>query len=284
MNPAASTAVTPEAITAASGSNFALSFFFLPKNQRRGITNFYALSRVIDDSVDEAPDPVQARRQIQFWALEVARCYEASPTHPVALAMQQTIREFEIPRRWLELLLEGCEMDLEKQRYQDFAELYEYCYRVAGVIGLISMKIFGLDGDAAQEAAIELGLALQLTNILRDVKVDAKLGRIYLPQEDIQRYRLSDQDLLEGRMSPKLKLLFKHHADRAQFYFDSAFTKMKKLTRKPLVAAWIMGRVYQRLLDKIRRSDYEVFSKAVSVSKLEKAWIAISEKIRVITG
>jgi 15-cis-phytoene synthase len=271
---------TPEKITAKSQSNFALSFLFLPKAQREGITNFYALSRVIDDAVDEAPSDEEARANLQFWKQEIALCYKGRPKNPVSLAMQKTIQDFNIPCHYLELLLEGCEWDLTKKRYQDFDELYQYCYRVAGAIGLICMKIFGLEGPEAEKAAEELGLALQLTNILRDIKIDAQMGRIYVPQEDIQRYRLTEADVTSGKMSPKLKVLLKNHAGRAQYYFDLAFTKMKKYPRKPLIAAWIMGRVYYRLLKKIRAKDYDVFSKKIAVSKPAKFWIAFSERLR----
>lgn len=274
--------LSPREITAASKSNFSLSFLFLPAGQRRGITNFYALSRVIDDAVDEAPSAEDARRQLQFWKDEAARCYEGVPTHPVSLAMQETIRDFHIPRAYLDWLVEGCEMDLEKTRYADFDELYRYCFRVAGVIGLISMKIFGLDGEVERKAAEELGLALQLTNILRDVAVDGEKGRIYLPQDELKKYGVTEDALLRGEPGANLKALLIFQADRAQSYFDRAFEKMRTLPRRPLVAAWIMGRVYQEILFKIRRKNYDVFTKKIGLSKLTKLRIALGQSLRVL--
>jgi Phytoene/squalene synthetase len=270
---------SPQSITAKSKSNFALSFFFLPKNQRIGITNFYALSRVIDDAVDDYPAE-QGASLLDFWQEEIRRCYEATPSHPLTLAMQGTIREFKIPRRYLELLLEGCRMDLTKTRYSSFDELYQYCYRVAGVIGLTCMKIFGLQGEEAEQAAEELGIALQLTNILRDVKNDAERGRIYLAQEDIQRYRLAETEVTHGPIGSKLRVLLKLYADRAQYYYDRAFTKMRKLPHRSLLAAWIMGRVYHKLLKKIRARDFDVYREKISVSKPEKILIALAEPWR----
>lgn len=270
---------TPEKITAKSNSNFALSFFFLPKAQREGITRFYALSRLIDDAVDDYP-PDEGKKLLEFWKEEIQLCYEGTPTHPVTLAMQETIRRFQIPKKYLDLLVEGCEMDLVKNRYGTFDELYQYCYRVAGVIGLTCMKIFGMEGESAEQSAVELGLALQLTNILRDIVADAEMGRIYIAQEDLQRYRLTEKELTEGPLGPKLHILLKLYSDRAQYYFDRAFTQMKKHPRKPLLAAWIMGRVYQELLQRIRGNNFNVYSGKISVSKPRKLWIALQEKLK----
>ncbi len=279
LNPGSSS-LSPEAITAASRSNFALSFLFLPKNRRRGITHFYAVSRRIDDAVDEAPSPEEAERQLAFWRKEVALCYEAEPTHRVTRAMQETIREFSIPKNYLDWLIEGCEMDLKKKRYENFEELYQYCFRVAGVIGLTSMKIFGLDGETERQAAEELGLALQLTNILRDIRVDYEKGRVYLPQEELKRFQLTEAQLVSAEISPTLKSFLNFQAERAQGYYDRAFAKMKQLPRRPLIAAWIMGRVYQRILNKIRERNFDVYSEKITVSKVTKLRIALSEAIK----
>jgi len=261
-------------VTAKSGSNFALAFFFLPRERREGITHFYALSRLIDDAVDDHPAE-EGARLLQYWREEIALCYDGTPRHPVTLEMQGTIRRFDIPKRYLDLLVEGCEMDLKKNRYESFQDLYQYCFRVAGVIGLICMKIFGLSGDLAEQAAEELGIALQLTNILRDVKADSQIGRVYLPQEDLKLYKIAEADLHAGKLSPNMKRMLKLTADRAQYYFDLAFTKMKKLPRRPLIAAWIMGRVYRDILRKIRKKDYDVFAQKVRVSKPKKLAIAL---------
>ncbi len=265
------------AVVRGSKSNFVLSFLALPPEQREGISHFYALSRVVDDAVDEH-GPEEAARLLKFWREEIARCYEGNPGHPVARAMQGTIRRFAIPRNYLDLLVEGCELDLVQQRYENFQELYEYCYRVAGVIGLVCMKIFGLGGKEAETSAVDLGLALQLTNILRDIKVDAEKGRIYLPQEEIRRFGLTDQDLTAGKMQPKLLPLLQFQAERAQGYFDRAFAAMKHLPHQPLIAAWIMGKTYLKILQKIRSRGYDVFTKPIKLSKLAKSWIALRER------
>ncbi|MCC7343314.1 MAG: presqualene diphosphate synthase HpnD [Deltaproteobacteria bacterium] len=270
-------ATDARAVVKSSKSNFVLSFLALPPEQREGISHFYALSRVVDDAVDEH-GAEEAERLLNFWREEIAACYSGTPTHPVTRAMQDTIRRFEIPRRYLDLLVEGCEMDLRKKRYENFQELYEYCYRVAGVIGLVCMKIFGLGGKEAESSAVDLGLALQLTNILRDIKVDAGLGRLYVPQEEIRRFGLQEQDLLAGKMRPKLLPLLQFQAERAQGYFDRAFAAMKSQPHKPLIAAWIMGKTYRRILKKIRASGYDVFTRPIKLSKWQKSWIALRER------
>jgi len=266
------------AIVRGSKSNFVLSFLALPPEQREGISNFYALSRVVDDAVDEH-GPEEAANLLQFWRDEITLCYSGKPTHPVALAMQQTIRRFDIPQRYLELLVEGCQMDLKKNRYANFEELEGYCYRVAGVIGLVCMKIFGLGGETAEHSAVDLGLALQLTNILRDIRCDAEIGRLYIPREEILRFGLEEQDLLAGKMQAKLVPLLQFQAERAQGYFDRAFAAMKGLPHKPLIAAWIMGKTYHRILKKIRARGFDVFSKNVRLSKPLKVWIALRERL-----
>jgi phytoene synthase len=269
-------ALNPAQITTQSKSNFSLSFLFLPKAQREGITAFYAFSRVVDDAVDDH-GPEQGAELIEFWKNEVRLAYEGVPTHPVTQLLQKTIQQFQIPQRYLDLLVEGCGWDLKKTRYQTYDELYQYCYRVAGCIGLTCMKIFQLSGAEAEQAAEELGVALQLTNILRDVGEDAKRGRMYLPLEDLQMYHLSEAEVLAGNKGPKYFLLMKLMSERAETLYHRAFTKMEQMPRRPLIAAWIMGKIYFRLLKKIRTSNFEVFSKKITVPKFTKFQIAFGE-------
>ncbi|MDX1386170.1 MAG: presqualene diphosphate synthase HpnD [bacterium] len=269
-------AQTPQEITQESKSNFALSFLFLPKAKRKGITDFYAFSRVVDDAVDDYKGQ-EARSRIDFWKKEVALCYEGAPTHPVTLSLQNTIRRFHIPKKYLEDLVEGCEWDLSKNRYPTYEDLYQYCYRVAGCIGLVCMKIFGLEGEDAEKAAEELGVALQLTNILRDIVEDAQRDRIYIPQEDLKRYRLTEAELIEGSQGPKLHTLLKLMAERSEVLYQRAFTKMKQLPRRPLVAAWIMGRVYYEILQKIKKKNFDVYGGKIKLSKLARIRIAAGE-------
>ncbi|MCP5467642.1 MAG: squalene/phytoene synthase family protein [Deltaproteobacteria bacterium] len=276
------TEMNSQEITAKSKSNFILSFLLLPKARRQGMVNFYALSRVIDDAVDDY-EISEAKVYLNFWKKEIEACYSGQPTHPITQAMQETIQTFKIPKNYLDLLIEGCEQDLYKKKYNSLTELREYCFRVASVIGLISMKIFGVHGKISEEAAEEMGLALQYTNILRDIAEDAKIGRIYLPQEDIKRYRLSEEQVTQGKpFDKKLKILLKLQADRAETHFEKAFTLMRKLPRRPLVAAWIMGKVYYKILKKIRAKHYNIYSKKIKISKLSKLWILLSESIKSI--
>jgi phytoene synthase len=267
---------TPQEITQGSKSNFALSFLFLPKAKRKGITDFYAFSRVVDDAVDEFEGD-EAKARIEFWRKEIDQCYEGTPTHPVTQSLQKTIQRFQIPRKYLEGLVEGCEWDLTRHRYSTYEELYQYCYRVAGCIGVVCMKIFGLEGEEADKVGEELGVALQLTNILRDIVEDAGRDRIYIPQEDLHRYRLTETELIEGKQGPKLHTLLKLMADRAEVLYHRAFTRMKQLPRRPLVAAWIMGQVYYEILQRIKNKSYNVYRGKIQLSKISRFRIAVRE-------
>lgn len=262
-------------VTAKSKSNFVLSFLLLPKERREGMINFYALSRLIDDAVDEH-NPEEARSLLSFWRNEIELCYTSYPTHPVAISMLDTISRFEIPKKYLDLLIEGCEMDLEKKRYANFEELYQYCYRVAGVIGLTCMRIFGLQDPISSKAALNLGLALQLTNILRDIPADVNLGRVYLPQDELKEFNLSENDLKQPNLE-KLAPFMQLQAKRAEEYFNLAFSQMLQLPRRPLRAAWIMGRIYFAILQKIKKKNYDVFSGKISISKFKKIGILLRE-------
>ncbi len=266
-------------VMAKSQSNFSVSFWFISKERRQALTHFYALSRVIDDAVDEHQG-AEAERALAFWKQEVELCYVGTPTHPITQAMQQTICRYGIPRKYLDLLIEGCEQDLHPRTIETFEDLYQYCYRVAGVIGLTCMKIFGVEGAEAEQAAEELGIALQLTNILRDVASDARRGRMYLPMEDLRRYRLSVKEVETGPVTPRLRILLKLTADRSELYFNRAFTRMSTLPRRPLRAAWLMGKVYEAILQKIRRCDYGIYSGKIKLSKLEKLRVIGRELVR----
>ncbi len=282
MNPgivASPSSLDPQQVTAKSQSNFAVSFWFLSKERRQALIHFYALSRVIDDAVDEHQG-AEAEQALAYWKREVDLCYSGTPTHPITQAMQHTVQCYGIPRKYLDLLIEGCEQDLHPRTIETFDDLYQYCYRVAGVIGLTCMKIFGVEGTEAEQAAEELGIALQLTNILRDVASDARRGRLYLPMEDLRRYRLSVAEVGHGPLTPRLKILLKLMADRAELYFDRAFTRMATLPRRPLRAAWLMGKVYKAILQKIRQRDYEIYSGKIKLSKLEKWRIVGRELLR----
>ena len=272
----------PEDITRQSKSNFTLSFFFLSAKRKNAMVHFYAFSRVVDDAVDEH-EAQEAQELIQFWKNEVRLCYTGRPTHPISIALQKSIQDFTIPQKYLDLIIEGCEQDIHKKRYATMDELRAYCYRVASVIGLVSMRIFGLVSETADKAAEELGLALQYTNILRDIKDDAQRDRIYIPQAELQRYKISESQIMSGQPSDKkLKLLLKIFADRAETHFQRAFTLLKQLPRRPLVAAWIMGKVYFAILKKIQKSHYDVYSQKIKISRHKKLFIAIKELFHAI--
>ncbi len=256
-------------ITTKSRSNFLISFIFLSKEKRKGITDFYAFSRMVDDAVDDHP-PEEGKKLLEFYRQEISRCYGGTPSHPLIKNLQQTLQRFKIPKKYPELLIEGCEMDLQKNRYANFEELYQYCYRVAGVIGLSCMKIFGLEGKEAEQSAIDLGLALQLTNILRDIREDAERGRIYLTQEDLKKFNVTEEEILSGKMKPHFIPLLKLQANRAESYYQKAFTAMEKIPKRPLLAAWMMGKTYHQILQTIRQKNYDVFSDRIQLKKIKK--------------
>ncbi len=200
---------------AASGSSFYYSFRFLTPERRRAITAFYAFCREVDDIADECRDAALARTKLAWWRDEVARLYTGTPTHPVMLALREAVEPFHLPQEAFEQIIEGMEMDLERVRYADFAALRLYCHRVAGVVGEVAAQIFGIDDRATLKYANKLGLAFQLTNILRDVGEDARRNRIYLPREELARFNVSEDDLLHARMSENFRDLMEFQYQRA---------------------------------------------------------------------
>jgi phytoene synthase len=259
---------------ASRGTNFALAFRALPPDQRDAIRAVHAFSREVDDSVDEEPDQGKAREEIQRWRGEVAACYEGEPREPAARALRPHLVRFRIPRVYLDELLSGVEMDLTQLRYATFEELRRYCYRVAGVVGLICLRIFGDEEERGRAYAENLGLALQLTNILRDIGSDLRRGRIYLPLSDLKACGYSVDDLKRGERSPAFLDLMRFQAERARGFFDAAEREAATLDRRRILAAQIMGRIYRRLLQRIESSGYDVFQREIRVPFHERAWIA----------
>ena len=193
-------------LTRKSRSNFFYAFLLLPRAQREAIFAVYAFCRIVDDAVDEGVDRAAQRRELARWREEIARVWGAgAPEHPAAQRLQEAVRRFPIPREALEEVIAGVEMDLDRAAYETFTDLYPYCYRVASAVGLCSIAIFGYTDPRAQDYAINLGVALQLTNILRDVQVDARIGRVYLPQEDLRRFGVTAEDLRAGRYTRRLR-------------------------------------------------------------------------------
>lgn len=263
------------AVTRKSRSSFYYSFLFLPAAKRRAIYAVYAFCRTVDDVVDLGETPAEQRRLLAEWRAELGRCYAGQPTHPIGIRLAEVVRDFPIPRACLEAVLDGVEMDLDKQRYATFEELYDYCYRVASAVGLACIEVFGYTDRRAREYAVNLGVALQLTNILRDLEPDAARGRIYLPQDELKRFRYAEEDLLQGRYTPAFFELMRFQADRARAYFRAARAAFPVQDRRRLVAAEIMGAIYFALLGAIERRQFRVFGERVQLSAARKLAIAL---------
>lgn len=259
-----------------SGSNFYFSFFFLPKQKREGLFSVYAFSRLVDDAVDEAADEEEARREIGLWRERLRSCYgnlgNPADPHPILPELVSTIRRFEIPEKYFEDLLRGVEMDLVKKRYETFSELETYCYHVAGTVGLLCNRIFGLKDPRGEEYAVLLGTAFQLTNILRDVGPDWRRGRIYLPREDLRRFGL-DEEAIPAEASPAFLEMLRFEAARAESYFDRARSVLPFSVRKKILPSEIMTAFYRRILEKLKEENFPVLQKKIALSGWEKFYL-----------
>lgn len=259
---------------AGSGSSFYYSFLFLDEAQRQAITALYAYCREVDDIVDECTDTSVAQIKLNWWREELDKLFAQSPRHPVSQALQPAIENFHLPQEHFIEILDGMEMDLHQHHYEDFKALQLYCHRVAGVVGLLSAEIFGYEDRDTRKYAQHLGLAFQLTNILRDVGEDLRRGRIYLPQDEMQRHGVSQQDLHQPHISEALKKLLAQQARRARSYYESAFEHLPEQDRYKQRSGIIMAAIYQRLLDEIERDNFNVLHQRISLTPLRKFWIA----------
>ena len=259
---------------ARSGSSFYYSFLFLPEARRRAIIALYAFCREVDDAVDETSDAAVARLKLAWWRTEVAAIYTGKPQHPVALALAECVGPYRLAREHLEEIIDGMQMDLERNRYENFEALRLYCHRVAGAVGLLSAEIFGYTDRSTLDYAHNLGVAFQLTNIIRDVGEDARRGRIYLPLDDLARYRVSESDIIAGRESDAFRALMTFQIARARSYYTQAMDKLPRADRSTQRAGLIMAAIYQRLLDEIESEGSRVLSSRVSLTPLRKLWIA----------
>ena len=259
---------------AASGSSFYYSFLFLPPERRRAIVALYAFCREVDDIVDEASDQGVANAKLAWWRREVALAFDGTPQHPVALALAPVVRQFGLPQAHFQTVIDGMAMDLAQHRYLDFATLELYCHRVAGVVGLMSAEIFGHSDPATRGYARDLGIAFQLTNIIRDVGEDARRGRIYLPQEDLQRFGVAPAALLRSEYTDAFRALMAFQVDRAQGWYDRALAQLPAADRKPQRAGLIMAAIYRTLLAEIARDGYLVLDRRTSLTPLRKLWLA----------
>jgi len=259
---------------ASSGSSFYYSFLFLPSDQRQAITALYAFCREVDDIVDECSDPSIAITKLNWWRDEITRVFHGTAQHPVGIALSKFTKKFCLDEKHFHSIIDGMLMDTQQTRYTNFKELETYCYRVAGVVGLLAIKIFGYRDPATQQYAEDLGLAFQLTNILRDVKEDASRGRIYLPLDELSRFNVTEKDIIAGQFNDQLRNLFEFQAQRAEHYYKKAYDTLPKEDRSLQRSGLIMAAIYHALLERIKKRHYNVLSESIRLSPLNKLWIA----------
>ena len=256
-------------------TSFYYSFLVLPSEKREAIVAVWDFCRAVDDAVDEAPDGGEARRALVQWREELARLYESrDPLTPQGVALRPVVQRFALPRPAFEDLIDGVGMDLDGRRYETFEALRQYCLRVASAVGLICVEIFGYRDARTREYAIELGIALQLTNILRDVAVDLERGRVYLPLEDLVRFGCREEDLRTGVASANVRDLLKFQGERAREYYRKAEQVLPDADARGMVAARIMAAIYLDLLKTIERADYDVFNGPIRVRRSRQALLA----------
>lgn len=259
---------------AASGSSFYYSFLFLKGARRQAITALYAFCREVDDIVDESTDGAVARRQLAWWREELDAMQAGTPNHPVSRALAPHMNSFRIRQRWLNEIIDGMAMDLEQDRYLDFEGLALYCHRAAGVVGCAAAQIFGAQDEQTLRYAERLGLALQLTNIIRDVGEDARRGRIYLPVEDLDRFGVSQQDILASRYSDGFAELMQFQFERAQQTYREAYALLADRDRRNQRPGLMMAGIYAVLLREIRRDNFQVLHQRTALTPIRKLLIA----------
>jgi 15-cis-phytoene synthase len=259
---------------AASGSSFYYSFVFLPAERRRAITALYAFCREVDDVVDESSDAQLAATRLAWWRAEVANLFAGKAQHPVAKSLQAFKDRFSISQGSLNEIIDGMEMDLTQARYLDWPSLERYCYRVAGVVGVLAAGIFGYRDARTLEYAKQLGIAFQLTNIIRDVGEDARKNRIYLPAEDLKRFGVSAAEILHGEESPAFQALMEFEAARAKAHYRLALETLPRADRRAQRPGLIMAGIYRALLGEIERDGFRVLAQRTSLTPLRKFWIA----------
>ena len=260
---------------AKSGSSFYYSFRFLPEDRRRAVTALYAFCREVDDVVDECQDERVARVKLAWWRSEVARLYAGTPEHPVGQALLPHVRALDLPQGQLLEIIDGMEMDLDQARYASFRDLQLYCYRVAGVVGQLCAQIFGYQDRQTLKYAHDLGIAFQLTNIIRDVGEDARRGRIYLPVEDLQRFNVPADDILNYRETPAFRALMLFQIERAEQFYAQALALLPAVDRKPQRPGLMMAAIYRATLEEIRRDGAEkVLNQRLSLTPIRKLWLA----------
>ena len=259
---------------AASGSSFYYAFLFLPKDRRASITAFYAFCREIDDVVDEVTDPGVAHTKLAWWQGEVTQAFAGKPSHPVLKALMPHAALYGIEARHLQAVIEGCQMDLSQNRYLDFPALQRYCHLVAGIVGEVAARIFGQTDAATTAYAHKLGLAFQLTNIIRDVGEDAMRGRIYLPVNELQQFDVKAHEILKRQYSDRFTALMAFQTQRALALYDEALALLPTADRRAQKPGLMMASIYRTLLREIAADNYQVLHQRVSLTPLRKFWLA----------
>ncbi len=260
---------------AASGSSFYVSFRFLPADRRKAITALYAFCREVDDIVDDdTTDIERARFKLNGWRKEIAEMIAGRPDHPITRALSRHLDTFNLDVNLLLAIIDGMEMDLDKVRYDSFDDLKKYCWHVAGAVGILAARIFGLNNPQTEEYAEKLGLAFQLTNIIRDVGDDLKIGRIYLPADELNRFSVSENNLKNARYTPEFRNLMNFQAKRALSLYDEAFTLLPEEDRHAQKPGIMMASIYRELLLQIEKKDFPVLTERVSLPKTKKLWLA----------
>ncbi|MDF0645925.1 MAG: presqualene diphosphate synthase HpnD [Nitrospira sp.] len=270
-------------LTKSSGSNFYYSFLFLPKARRNAMYTIYAFCKGVDSAVDEPPPGSDPKEELRRWRTELDAAYEGTPTWPLMISLAHHVEQLSIPKAYFEELMKGVEMDLSTTRYATFDELSLYCYRVASVVGLICLHVFGPTSAHAQDYAVDLGMAFQLTNILRDLGTDAELGRIYLPQEDLARFGQTEADILGRKPTAELCDLVDFEAARARSYYAKAQASLDGLPssdRRALTVAEIMRAIYSEILRRIEQGDQVIFGPRVRLTTSERLRLAAGVWLR----
>jgi phytoene synthase len=277
-------------------TSFYYSFIMLPPRKRRAIIAVWDFCRAVDDAVDEVVPEAEwqggltpeaaarARASLASWRVEIDAVYTGAPTTPQGRSLQPMAREFGLPRAQFESLIDGVEMDLARSTYDTFDDLVEYCRRVASTVGLICVEIFGYRDPRVREYAVSLGLALQLTNIIRDVAADLRMGRVYLPADEMARFGVGVDDLRKGVVTGPVRELLRHQCQRARSYYRQAAAQLPKSDARSLVAAEIMGGIYFGILERIEGAGYDVFTQRIRVPRQQRAVLALQIWLRTLVG
>lgn len=263
-----------------SGSSFYYSFLFLPAERRRAITALYAFCREVDDTVDECTDVTVARNKLMWWRKEITAMLNGTPSHPVTQALQPHMAAYALDGKYLLAVIDGMEMDLDQTRYLDYAGLKKYCWHVASAVGILSARIFGVTRDETLQYAEQLGLAFQLTNIIRDVGEDARKGRIYLPVNELQQFNVTAADILNARHSENFEKLMRFQAERAQATYDQAFALLPSADRRAQRPGLMMAAIYRALLQEIENDGFHVLTQKISLTPIRKLWLAWKTYVR----